>query len=182
MPLHRSTVGPVSLQYGFSLMLNSEKGRWGNIQRYGQYAKVVPRHPFGLDVTLPVAGDYGKIMLVAYSGVTETSVKGMIAHLMYALGNGHSRDGRDVSRLREIQLGDDNGHFIYFEVWTSLDKYICGGCTDSSGEGGSGTQKMRSIFALLSHVYEVPHEVVEISREAAKKAAAELADEFDLCF
>ncbi len=180
MSVLRSTVGLVSIQYGLSLLLNSERGRWGDIQHYGDNAKVVGRHPFGLDVTPPNSRDYGKVILVAYPGATEPSVKAMIAHLMLALGDYASAARQPVERLREIQIGDHNGHYIYFEVWTRLDKYICGGCTDCSGEGGSGTQKMRSIFAVLSAVYGVHHEVVEISRAAAKRAAHSLSKDLEL--
>lgn len=118
----------------------------------------LPEHPFGLEVD-----EETTLCLVGFPGYTARSVENMLANVGYQVM--HSSAG-SLRRLRvmlvEIREDETDNHDVYYEVQIGNETYLCGGCTDCSGEGGMGKMRMDGVFELLSTAFGVPIETVTI--------------------
>ena len=163
----------VEARLGLSLLVSCKKGRWGNLDHAGQYRTQLSHaaHPFLLDIPQRTGSNvyHSAEVYVFCTGATDISVETMIAHINWALGS-YTVDVKNIVRLRILNVQcskqDPKKHFVFFEAWTSCGVFINGSCTDFSGGGKAGTRQMTSVFKLLSTIYEVEIEEVEISYDS----------------
>lgn len=155
----------------------------------GQYYIPTPikEHPFGLPVPKQPALEHaleheqGVIEFVGYPGYTDVSVNNMIRRIAevfyYLYANSQLNYLRVV--LGEASSKDRNHHMVYYEVGSTVNILMCGGCTDFSGEGGSGKVSMDEVFAVLSCLFEIEIETVIIPYEKAEPAQRRLEKAVD---
>lgn len=132
---------------------------------YIKYRKELFRHPFGLEIGTR------KIIGLGHTGCTEISVQLMIMQIRkMVVEDLHGGIKPDYLRIIFVQDYKDfpENNDVFFELAYKGQVFICGGCTDCSGEGGAGKLKMDSIFALLSVVYGARIELVKISYDQAQ--------------
>ncbi len=148
---------------------------------------VLSEHPFGLDITLPSPpGDGWKgnqsVRLIAWPGYTDASVDAMVLLLRHELDGYSLSTAMNPIRLRIVRAQVREGqHYVYFEFISYLGSFICGGCTDFSGEGGYGRTQLETIFGFLSALYEVPLEDVFIPAAQAEPAMEKMKRRYDEC-
>ncbi|TSC62859.1 MAG: hypothetical protein G01um101448_732 [Parcubacteria group bacterium Gr01-1014_48] len=115
-------------------------------------------HPFGFSIPLRGKGS-GVVLFVGYPGHTRSSVDAMLAHVLMCVKH-HDPTGEERLYLRiilgEAQAKGTEQYYVYFEIGCEYGVYICGGCTDFSGGGKAGTERLENVFALLSFVYNTP--------------------------
>lgn len=149
--------------FGLHILLTETNGMRNEYYDMIEKARCLNHHPFGLDLPKPSNHWRDRKLLLGRPGTTDISVSSMcicLLHVITKIASGNMK----IGKLREIQVGSANNHHIFFEAWTPLGVFIVGGCTDCSGEGGSGTHKLRSVFQLLCQIYNTKVEVVEISK------------------
>ncbi|MBU2109595.1 hypothetical protein KKB71_01380 [Patescibacteria group bacterium] len=142
-------------------------------------------HPFGLNMKSPKDGWRTKELEIRYlghPGITDISVNSMIAHIRWFIAGmaiAYARPTYLRIILAEANKNDSSKHDVYFEVGKDSSIFICGGCTDFSGEGGQGKTDLEAVFTLLSTVYDVEIERVVIPYSQAKKMQQRLRDAVD---
>lgn len=140
---------------------------------------LLPAHPFGLDTELaPVDGldkeTYDRrIRLIAFPGHTDRSVDAMRLMLLkdalsqyVSSSKNPSRETQSI-RLRIVRAEVSRGHMVYFELITVMGTFICGGCTDFSGEAGRGREELETMFAFVAALHGIEVEDVTIPRSQA---------------
>ena len=142
-------------------------------------------HPFGLDTKMPDPKDgyqpCADTFLVASPAGTEESVQAMLLMLHEHLRHYHPENRRSF-RLRVIraQIAEDwhNAgkyvHNVYFELITGAGTLLCGGCTDCSGEGGRGRERLEAVFNFVAALFDVPVEEAVIPLARAGPAEKKL--------
>mgnify|MGYP001592427806 CR=1 FL=1 len=141
----------------------------GTVQSQQIQARII-RHPFGLKIPLMEANDRGgRSLYFLGSGDTSSSVKAMLQQLCVSLAVEAPAQLKKNLYLRVIYAikypSEPNNHDVYFEFGDSLSVYLCGGCTDCSGEGGWGRLRLETIFDLVAQVYRLEVERVEATCE-----------------
>lgn len=127
-------------------------------------------HPFGLDTS-----KRRLVHIVADPGCTDVSVKGMLAVARVALQTAPRAEPpafklRIIRGLVRITPQGVRHHMVFFEIEWADQVYLCGGCTDHSGEGGYGRQRLETVFAFMSRMYAIPIEDVEVSESVTELA------------
>lgn len=139
---------PITRQRAFTLLM---QGAFGGKSIPGMTAVYVKKHPFDLDVPKN-HGLTALAIFVGNPGGTSCSVDGIIRLVGQQLGEWNS----PVYHLRTIYYGNNSGHDVYYEIGIGTHFFICGGCTDCSGTGGSGKETMDGVMECLSETYGVP--------------------------
>jgi hypothetical protein len=128
------------------------------------------RHPFGLELPREC-----QITVVADIGYTDVSVQGMLAvakiNLKMFPGQIHPFNLRIMRALVRITQEGERHHHVFFEIWSHQQSYICGGCTNCSGEGSWGLGTLERQFALMSALYQIP--IIDSEFTASDLRAAE---------
>lgn len=167
-----SSVHDVSLADSLGLLIDRDKGYMVQMDHWVPKAHHVEGHPFKLDLPVYTSEDFPLSKEVMFfSGIgSDGVVKAMSACINFGVISGaqHYSSPRKM-RVIYAQCSSDrpNDHMVYFEIWTVSGVFICGDCTDCSGGGGHATSELLGIFALLSTLYSVPVEKIEISYETA---------------
>ena len=144
-------------------------------------------HPFGLETVVPshLRPLYNDVYVVGDLGSTEESVEGMLCMLHDELRRYRTRDPSKF-RLRVIraQISEDlwrpgkHVHWLYFELMTVVGTFLCGGCTDCSGQGNSGRQKLEMVFHLVAAIHDIPVEEIVIPISEAGAAIERLENAY----
>lgn len=119
------------------------------------------KHPFDLEIPGERNNSFyhRRIEFLGSPGHTDESIEHLEVNLGWSLGN-------NITHLRIIyaqcDIKNTDQHDVYFEIGLSSRIFIIGGCTDFSGTGGSGKEHMERLFTLISFVYEVKIDQVEI--------------------
>lgn len=137
---------------------------WSVLEKWTKERKQMLKHPFGLEV-IEHNNFSDKIYFLGKPGQTDVSISAMLAHIRWSVAGTTAEDARPL-KLRVIftEKSDDSsvGHNVYFEFRSRLGIFICGGCTDYSGEGGGGKRKLDGVFALFSLLYDIKIEEITI--------------------
>jgi hypothetical protein len=172
------------LMFGLSEIIEAAKKRIPGIVYSGRRGSLevvteLPEHPFGLP--LPNRRDqlrlgrWREVAFLGHPGVTDPSVNTFLAytleHLTRSLADSVIRQMRTILVANE-PLG--RGHEVFFEISIGDDTYMCGGCTDNSGAGGEGKDRIESVFAVLSALSGVPVEAVTLSAAEGKMARGKI--------
>ena len=130
----------------------------GQVFRLGRPMRV---HPLGLD--LPPPGEFGDNLAFLQVGSDKT-VGLMAAVINRSVGGATVSPLFERLRIINVQCHRDQpkDHFCYFELWIWGKSYLCGDCTDCSGAGGHANRQMRGVFTLISSLYAVAVEEVEL--------------------
>lgn len=127
-------------------------------------------HPFDLNTV--VDGErVQQYFLVAFPGYTDVSVHNMVLMLQEAMQRIATR-GRFRLRIIRVPIGKDHSNpnrlinDLYFELLGRHGSFLCGGCNDYSGEGGSGGKRMEAIFTAVGALCNIPVEQVVIRRNS----------------
>ncbi len=144
----------------------------------------LPHHPFGLTPAGWTAeSPVDRIGYIGTIGVTAPCVDNMKRGIADLLEQGrHYVIGLRVI-LAKFAGANPGEHDVYYEVVMStrlepLDisiALVTGGCTDCSGGGLDGKYRMDALFALLSAVFEVPIEMVEVEQPTLAEATTLIA-------
>ncbi len=148
---------------------------------------VVGAHPFGLDTSIPSCSFADTdVHLIAHPGATDVSVAAMKLMIGKHLPSEDRVPGQFRLRIVRIRLDNprhDNPaapmHDLYFELVTGCGTFVCGGCNDYSGTGGSGGRELERIFNLVAAMYDIPIEEVVLSEAEAKSGVKLLHDSYD---
>jgi hypothetical protein len=170
-------------------MLTSERARaLGDLLESGRSWKdysyerdnthvVLDAHPFGLDTSLlREGGGNSRVILVADPGGSEESVQALLLMLNHVLMGPDLSTLSERLRLRVVRVAHAAvGHDLYFEAVTFTGTFMCGGCTDYSGAGGSAGRKIASVFELVTFLYGIPVEDVTIPAERVTNISKSLS-------
>ena len=152
------TAKPVSLMDAFVLLV---KSAFSTKPFNGATTLRLEKHPFGLRVEGPsTTYEIKRIYYVGEPGFTD-SVDFMLRILGQHIGAFASDGVLNIWHLRKILCGNDKGHDIYYEIAFLDLLFICGGCTDCSGAGGSGRDTMDGVFNFLSETHGIVSSSVE---------------------
>ncbi|MBP7770350.1 MAG: hypothetical protein KA066_00345 [Candidatus Pacebacteria bacterium] len=117
----------------------------------------LPAHPFGLETDLKHEDGFqasNQTFLVADPGSTNASVQAMTFLLRHHLADYHPENETKfrlrVIYVRQHYISDKVAHMVYFEIITGAGTFLCGGCTDFSGAGGYGHERLIAIFQLAA--------------------------------
>lgn len=131
-------------------------------------------HPFELDTwdIESIYDDEDRFWLVGRIGSTNVSTAAIVRHI-----NKCTTQAILIKRLRIILAARESilQHDVFFEVKFGSDTFICGGCTDCSGEGKRGMKAIEEIFELLSDTYgtEIEHETISRAKSSVVKRSLE---------
>lgn len=146
---------------------------------------VLEEHPFGLETKMVRLSDgWGEngSRLIADPDGTDVSVDAMKLMLMHEAMACPSWGGQVPFRLRIIRAQHAEDwynpgkyvHFVFFELITGVGAFMCGGCTDCSGEGGRGREELEAIFQFVAALYEISVEEAVIPLAVAGPARQKL--------
>lgn len=161
----------------YHLLFQASEARRGVKRRV-----VLEGHPFRLNIPASphmssVYADNRTVIYLGKVGVTGVSVGSMCLEITEQLAEWY--EGPTVDYLREIFVATEadqpDHHDVFFEIGFPSTTVICGGCTDCSGEGGGGRQKLETVFSFLEHLYGVTREVVKIAPRKGKAMEQRLA-------
>lgn len=134
-------------------------------------------HPFGLETRLPPfrPDNDDRCIVVNAPGWTDGSVHSMLLMLHGELRFYISPTHTSPFRLRIIraQIAKDwhrserHVHKVYFELITCYDTFICGGCSDCSGAGNDGRERLESVFNFVAAICDIKVEEVVIPMSKA---------------
>ncbi len=180
-----SSVHDVSLADSLGLLIDRDKGYMVQMDHWTPRAHHIKKHPFNLD--LPTPGEWdspqaGDIMFFQGIG-SDAVVKAMVACINFGVVSGpqqfcYPRKMRVI--YAQCTAERPNDHMVYFEICTISGVFICGDCSDCSGGGGHATSEMLGIFALLSTLYTVPIEKIEIPYETALTCSKNFEKEYEI--
>lgn len=129
------------------------------------------RHPFDLPLPDPNRATHmhGRhIEFFGHPGYTDESICDLLTNLGWHL----PLEADGVTHLRRIsaQCNPDNPHqhTVYYEIGLYQAVYMSSGCTDYSGTGGQGKVEMDGLFELLSFLYMLKVDDVEIDYTKAQ--------------
>ena len=159
-----SAVNPA---HGLSLLMMHEKCLYfKHLDDCHGYTHQHQGHPFGLD--LPPQEAWRHIQpQVNFVGAnaTDVSVEVFLAHVRFWAG--YTEDGK-ITKLRVISMpfagGARGQNHVFFEMWTPSQVTISGETTDFSGAGGAARRELEDVFAVLSQVYGVEIERVQLNK------------------
>lgn len=180
-----SSVHDVSLADSLGLLIDRDKGYMVQMDHWAPKAHHVEEHPFKLDLPVYTDEDFPlskKIMF--FSGIgSDGVVKAMSACINFGIVSGqqsycYPRKLRVI--YAQCSLVRPNDHMVYFEIWTISGVFFCGDCTDCSGGGGRATSDMLGIFTLLSTIYSVPIETIEIPYEWALTSSKNFDKKYEI--
>lgn len=123
-------------------------------------------HPFGLDTRLVAPGDGWQgskdTLVIADPGYTDESVHAMLLMLRHHLRSYRPREyPRFRLRIIRARIAKDQHrpgkyvHNIFFELITGVGTFLCGACSDCSGEGGYGRKRLEAVFNFVAAIYEI---------------------------
>jgi hypothetical protein len=127
------------------------------------------RHPFGHEVDLPREGNMaGTTYLVQDTSGTDRAVQALLLMLEHELTSVNVNDMIFRLRITRVQIDRDWNdksrfvHDLYFELISWNGTFICGGCNDCTGSGGSGGRELEAIFNLVGSLLQIPVEEIVI--------------------
>lgn len=124
------------------------------------------RHPFGLKLlSKGIAG----VRFLGKDGVTEISVAAMRAWLK------HNRNF--IKALRVIYVEDDyypEQHLIFFEADGLYETVLCGGCSNCSGVGGTGAERLIAMFFCIARERNIRIQKAVVSEYVYEKIRKKL--------
>lgn len=136
-------------------------------------------HPFGLKSHPSVQVFHDAFFLVAFPGHSDESIRNMALVLQHAIRSGN------VFGLRIIKIpaginrqGPHQMHDLYFEVNTAVGTFLCGGCNDHSGAGGTAGKQLKTIFCAVGQLYGYAMDEVTLQLDNQKVMNA-LSDHYD---
>ena len=132
-------------------------------------------HPFNMESLLMSGRE--PIRLVGSPGDTKNSVEAMLAAIRLCLS--HHDEYCETPYLRVILAEAESSgtqHYVFFEYGCNTGIYICGGCTDFSGGGKGGKDRLECVFAFLSYTLEIPIDRVNVPYSEAKRLCKNIDD------
>ncbi|MBP6994375.1 hypothetical protein KBB12_03975 [Candidatus Woesebacteria bacterium] len=144
-------------------------------------------HPFGLETRLSGSGwILSQICLIANPGDTESSVRAMKIMIRQTLADYHPNRSCDFRlRITRVVVREkvfypvEADHDLYFELITDSGVFICGGCNDYSGAGGSAGRDLETVFKSIAYIYNVPCEEVVLHASRANAIYRLLAESYN---
>lgn len=148
--------------------LHSLMGTDGSTLSFDQcheYVRPSDTHPFGLSLPIPSPGHWrGKEIKFVGGHATDTTVQVLLAQIRF--WTNHCEEGQ-INKLRIINTPFgaqvDGRNYVFFEAWVGAQVIISGETTNFSGGGKSAREELLNVFVLLSEIYGVPIEEVQLT-------------------
>lgn len=168
-----NTASAVNLAHGLALLMMHEDCRYfKHLDECNQYTNPLSEHPFGLD--LPSYRHFSPEIRFVGASATDMTVEAFLANIRFWVG---CTENCMLSKLRVIKapVGYDNQehNFVFFEVWAGQMSIISGEMPDCGGTVGTDRRDLEDVFAILSQVYGVPIERVQLKEPADLNALYE---------
>lgn len=141
------------------------------------------RHPF--DLSWVSSGSVGQMhfdrWFLGHPGRTDDSVTSMIRLIGWNIAHNVIPTLSPKMRviLAECDLDDRSMHDAYFEIGIAGDLFLAGGCTDCSGEGSTGRDKLECVFELLAKIYGAEIERVGVPYNQAHEAECRIIHQIE---